>query len=144
MQHIKHWRSLIALLFLSMISAPAFATHTPITPVPSFSSPPSNWGSLTETYLLNEDARRYQHHFDSYSESGGVHGTSGTLTATIPATVAYPGGYYVSLSATTRLYSANTRTFVFVHSVDSAVAGSFSLSGGNGCGAPVISGHFVL
>ena len=137
----------LTVAFVATVPFLALATHTPINPVPSFSSPPRNWDTLTETHLLNEDAQRYQHQFDSYSESGGVHAMSGTLTATIPATVAYPGGYYVSLSATTRVYVASLRTFVYVHSVNNASASDFSLSGGTGCSIPAsggIVGHFLF
>ena len=104
---------------------------------------PANNASLLsnlQDFLREEDAERYGEHFDSYVESGGTHGSSGSLTATISAAVTYVGGFRVSAPAIARTYTASRRTFVYIYSHDSAVAGDFTVSGGTACTIPAGNG----
>lgn len=125
--------ALVAVLLLG-------ATQT-VTVLPSFTAPPANWGSLTETFLRDEDARRYGHAFQSFIVTGGTGPISGTLSHSVAATTAYVGGYYVSVPATVLSYGANLRTFLYLYSRDAPSASDFSISGGTGCVAP---GSFVF
>ena len=100
--------------------------------------PANNASMLTDLqrFLREEDAARYGEQFGSFIVSGGTHGTSTSLTSTISAVVAYPGGFRVSAPATARTYTASRRTFVYIYSHDGAVAGDFTRSGGTGCSIP--------
>ena len=128
--------AIVVLLSMALSASLAGAATQTINTLPSWTSPPSSWASQNETFLRNEEAGRYNEHFDSYVESGGTHGTSASLTATISASVTYVGGFRVSAPATARTYTASRRTFIYVYSHDGAVAGDFTRSGGTGCSIP--------
>ena len=136
-----------------VLASLAYGATPTLVPVPSFTSPPANWGSLTETHLLNDTSRRYGHAFPGFVESGGTAPTSGNLTHVVVATVAYPGGYPVTAPATSLTYANGFRNYVFLYSIDGAVAGDFtvpsgcSIAGGTGMASGIVAitagGSFV-
>ena len=140
-------------LFIGFSLNPIWAATPTLTTVPSFTSPPSNWGSLAETHLLNETSRRFGHAWSGFVETGGTAPTSANLTHTVAATVAYPGGYPVTTAATNLTYNASFRNYVFLYSIDGAVAGDFtvpagcSITGGVGMSSGIVAvtggGSFV-
>lgn len=104
------------------------------TTLPSFTSPPSNWGSLTETYLRTEFQRTVEMMGAHYVESGGLCTASctGGPSHTIPATVATVGGDYVSQASTLRIYGVTSgRIYVFLHPDDASPA-TFDILAGTG------------
>ena len=101
--------------------------------VPSFTSPPSNWGSLTETHLLNELPYALSTRSSGYIVSGGTAPTGAGPTHQITAVEARVFGYYVSQVATTSPdYTNSRRYFLYVHQ-DTSTPASFTVSGGTGC-----------
>ena len=135
-RHNRFLACLVSVLLASVLWSPvAYGQTQTIAPVPSFTSPPSNWDSLTQTHLLNEAARRAGHEqpFHGRVVTGGTASTAGVLTHTIAATTGYAGGYYVSQVATAKIYIASRRTFVYVYSRNDAVAGDFTITGGTTC-----------
>lgn len=97
-------------------------------------SPGANFSTQLQTFLRNEDAQRFNDHFQSYIESqcmmytAGAIGKVGTFTGT--PCVAYPGGWRVSEPVASIDFSLTGATdndvcWVAVHRDASGTVGSF-------------------
>lgn len=79
--------------------------------------PTSNASFITtlQSFLKQEDAKRYQEHFVEMVLSGGTHGTVGSLVGAPGSLVAYPGGYYTTETSGTITYVNNSTCYAIAH-----------------------------
>lgn len=119
----RRWlRDLVAGTTLGLLLvAVAWAVTSTINPVPT-----SNSTFLTDlqTFLRNEDAQRYVHHFAPFVVQNGLHGTVAGLTGNPGDTIAYPGGFY-SRSTASITYPDNDTCWVIMHSDTTGNIASF-------------------
>jgi len=66
-----------------------------------------------QAFLVGEPSARFQKKFAGFTLQGGIGATSASLSHTLTALTAFPGGYYVYKAATSHTYTASTRTFVY-------------------------------
>lgn len=103
-----------------------------------------------QSFLRQEDAKRFQDQFQSFVVSGGIHGTQAGLTATPSPLVAYPGGYYTT-DTSSITYPNGTTCWVAAHKDTTGNVGSFLRVGASNyvmqCGTstqPATPTHGVL
>ena len=134
MGYLRSFLTLIGIIILSVGTLDA-STRT-ITLVPSFTSPLSSWGSLTEAHLLNEAALRYAQEQADQVFSGGICASSctGGPSHIIAALVGRAGGYVLNENAIQRVYGVNSaRVYLFAHQNDTTPA-TFDILVGSGTG----------
>jgi len=68
-----------------------------------------------QAFLRSEDADRFNEIFNPFVATSGLHGTGGSLVGSPGATVAFPGGYYVSTSATITYPDDTANNWVIIH-----------------------------
>lgn len=68
-----------------------------------------------QTFLRNEDAQRYIHHLRAFVVQNGQHGAGAGLTGNPGSTIAYPGGFYATETASITYPDAST-CWVIMHS----------------------------
>ena len=90
------------------------------TPLPSQGS---SFFSELETFLGEEDAARYKDIFTSFVVSNGLHGTGASLIGDPGATVAYPGGFYVSETGTITYADNTAHHWVIIYKDTTTVLG---------------------
>lgn len=117
-----------------IVAVLAYAAYDTSNTLPSAGS---SFLSDLQTFLRNEIADYSNNRFGHAIVSGGNHSTSGTLTATVTACVAFPKGHYVSQAAASHTYTASKRTYVYVRDSDSRTV---TISGA----AITYDGHFVF
>ena len=124
----------LALLLVLLLPAPIlWASTQSINPVPSFTSPPNNWGTQVQTFLQDEDAARTSRQMTGFVYSGGLATISGTLSHTISAVDALGiDGHYIQVNDNVHLYTASRETYVFLDSLGSR-SPEITASGGSGC-----------
>lgn len=101
--------------------------------MPGFSSnpfntlPTSSAAFLTDmqTFFREEDAERYDDHFDDFIVSGGTHATAGGLTSGSFATTGYVGGYRIAQSSAAITYANATTSWVIFDADASGNLGSY-------------------
>lgn len=107
-------KRLFVILLLVFTVATANAATQTINTLPSANA---TFIADLQTFLANEAADRDRlmaNTSDIKVISGGIGATDATLTHTITACVAFPGGYYVSQVASSHTYTASTRTYVYI------------------------------
>lgn len=132
-------RFLLTLFLLLLLPALVYAgTSQTINPAPAFVSPTATSPSRAETFNRDEDAQREGTTLESWVVSGGMAPTAGGLSHTVEATLLRARGYYVSAPATLLTYNNGFRTWLYVYSASSPVAGDFTLPAG--CSIPATIG----
>lgn len=127
-QRMATWCLLTA---LAAFTPAVFGANQSIVAIPSFTTPPSNWGALTETFLYGEDAARAARGLSGFVYTWTTPLTSGNLTHTIPALDAFGAdGHVIQQSATAATYVATRRTFLLA---DPSDTGTPTITGGTGC-----------
>jgi hypothetical protein len=111
-------------LLLLPLHAQAQLRNDTFNPIPD-SNIPSTFRSLSQTFWKQETAQREGDRFDSYFvKSGGTHPTSGSLTATIVATVAYtPQRIQETSQSVTYSAVANDVCWLIISSQNTTIAG---------------------
>ncbi len=84
-------------------------THNPL--------PESDAAFLTkeQSFLAEEDAKRFNDLFTPFTVSGGTHDTAGGLVGTPSALLAYPGGFYVTETGSITYNDNKTNIWVICH-----------------------------
>lgn len=105
---------MLRILFILLMSLLPLSAHAAGTEQTHNTLPTTNSTFITtlQSFLSQEDAKRYQEHFIGMVVSGGQHGTIGSLSATPDNLVTYPGGYYTTQTGSAITYVDNSTCYV--------------------------------